>query len=99
MTDERLTLFASVAFKDEETAKKFLAMTPSEVVSTLKADGIDFSETEVVEIGEKLKAQAEAMKKTELDETALDDVSGGKGEFWAGVALGLCIGCGFLGGW
>lgn len=99
MTDERRSQFAAAAFKDEETAKKFLAMAPLEVISALKAEGIDFTEAEVIEIGEELKAQAEAMKKDELNEADLDNVAGGKGEFKYGVVTGVLVGIAFLGGW
>lgn len=95
MTQERKEQFAAVAFKDEETAKKLLVMEPADVVAYLKGEGYDFTVEEVIEIGEDIKS---LQAKGELSADELDGVAGGKGEFIAGVLVGMLIGVS-MGGW
>lgn len=99
MSMERKQQFYEVAFKDEETAKDLMAKTPEEVSAYMTEQGYTYSADEIRAYGAELKEKLDALKAGELDEAALDDVAGGKGEFTAGVALGMLIGVAFLGGW
>jgi len=97
MTQERKEQFVAVAFKDEETAKKLLAMEPAAVAEYLKGEGYDFTTEEVIEVGEDIKA---LQNQGELSADELDGVAGGKGSDYlkAGIVLGMVIGIS-LGGW
>lgn len=77
MTDEKRKQFAEVVLKDEETAKKYLSMDPTEVAAAVSKDGMNFTADEIVELGSELAALAEKSKSGELNEDALDNVSGG----------------------
>lgn len=99
MTQERKNQFIEVAFKNEETAAKLMALEPAEVVAALKAEGYDFTLEEVAAIGEEIKAVKAQAAQNELSEGDLEAVAGGKGEFVAGVVVGMWIGVAFLGGW
>ena len=75
---ERKDMFFETVFKDEETAQKYLAMSPEEIAAELNASGFDYSADEIKSYGEDLQKQIEKLRSNELDEEALDDVAGGK---------------------
>ena len=99
MSIERKEQFFRVVFKDEEAARELMAKTPEEVSKYMAEQGYSYSVDEIKTYGEELMAKIESYKLGELNEAELDDVAGGKGEFKAGVAVGMLIGVAFLGGW
>lgn len=106
MTDNRKQQFFEVAFKDEETAKKLLVMTPEEVSAYLAAEGHHFSVEEIKEIGAEIQAEVDALGDDELDDEALENVAGGKGQgpfspsnFVKALVVGGIIICLTGGGW
>ena len=99
MTQERKNQLVSIVLKDRETAEKYLAMTPEDVVSELKTQGYDFTPDEVKELGTEVATLLEQANGNELTPEQLEQIAGGKGEFMAGVVVGMLIGVTFLGGW
>ena len=98
MSNEKKQVFYEVAFKNAEIAKDLMSKTPEEVSKYMADQGYDYSVDEIKEYGVELQEKLDQFKSGELDPSALDDVVGGKGEFWAGVGVGLLIGLS-LGGW
>lgn len=99
MENARMKQFFETVLKDEETAKALMAKTPEEVSAYCAEQGLTYSAEEIKEYGAELQKKIDAVNSGELEESALEDVSGGKGEFGAGVAFGMLIGVAFLGGW
>ncbi len=78
LTNERADLLADYLTKDVEKAKSLLEMTAEEAAKKINADGYAFLVQEIKEFGEQLQHIANANNETgELDESKLDDVSGG----------------------
>ena len=61
--------------KDEAAAKAVMGSSPEEAQANLKAKGLDFTVEELEQLA--AYTLSSAQDKNELDESALDDVSGG----------------------
>lgn len=95
LTNERAELIANYLTADKERAAALLALSPEEAVAKMNADGNDFTVEEIAEFGKQLKAAAAAAQEGELDEDALNGVSGGvvvEGVAIACISLGYAIG-------
>ncbi|MCL1918662.1 MAG: hypothetical protein FWG14_10165 [Peptococcaceae bacterium] len=84
LTQERAEKLSEILNADPEQAKALLALEPAEALSQINALGNDFTLEEVNEFGKALKAQGE------LDDDALDDVSGGIAPLIAGAIVAGC---------
>lgn len=87
LTNERAELIGNYLTADKERAAALLALSPEEAVAKINAEGHDFTADEIEEFGKNLKAAAQA---DELDENALEDVSGGLATAAATVYL-ACV--------
>lgn len=94
LTNERAEQIAKYLTADKERAQVLLALSPEEALGRINADGYDFTIEEITEFGKQLKVAA-TMQEGELDETALNGVSGGivvEGVAIACISLGYAIG-------
>ena len=86
MTKERIQTIADALSKDDAERKALLDMEPADAAEKLKDKGYDFSADELIEFG---KVVAEAMESEELDDSRLENVSGG------GVSILVLLGVTF----
>ena len=96
LTNERAEQIASYLMNNKEYAEELLQLSPEEAVKKMNEEGNDFTAEEIIEFGENLKTAS--VKNEELDENALEDVSGGSISI---VAAGVCLTCfsaGYLAG-
>lgn len=94
LTNERAELIAKYLNDNKERAQTLLALSPEEAVEKFNAEGYDFTVEEISEFGRQLKI-AVASQDGELDEDALNGVSGGlavEGVAIACITLGYTIG-------
>lgn len=77
MTEERVQKFVE-AIESYEDQESLYEMSPEEATAALNAAGNDFTIDEVNEMGKAIATVASGSKVSgELDETSLDNVSGG----------------------
>lgn len=97
ITNERAEVLSAYITSDMERAQRLLNMPIGEALVEINADGNDFTTEELAEFGEQIKVAIATQQNNngELNEVALDNVSGGlvvsAAVFTAGVTL-------FLGG-
>lgn len=89
LTQERADILTSFFTKDLDQAQKIFDMDLEDALAVVNAEGYDFSAEELEAYNEALKQN---LKQGELDDSDLDNVSGG-----VVVSTGVMIACG-LGG-
>lgn len=96
LTNERAELIAKYLTADKERAQALLELSPEEAAAKINADGHDFTADEIQEFGKNLQA---VVQSDELDENALEDVSGGvvisaaaAGVYLTCVSIGVTLG-------
>lgn len=100
MTQERMNALGSaLCMLDQEQIKSLLEKTPAEAQAYFAANGYDFTVEEVETFGKEMLKLAQAANGAELSADELEAVAGGKGEFVAGIVLGMVIGIACFGGW
>ena len=78
LTEERAELLVNYLGEDTDRTENLLQMTPEEAVEAINADGYDFTPEELKEFCETVqKTVALRNSGGELDDEALDSVSGG----------------------
>ena len=100
LTNERAEKLGNYLTADKDRAEGLLSMLPEQAVLEINKSGSDFSVSEVVEFGRQMALVGERVTPgtTELDESALAEVSGGviteltAAACVAAVALGYTIG-------
>ncbi|MCL1917597.1 MAG: hypothetical protein FWG14_04695 [Peptococcaceae bacterium] len=88
LTQERAEKLSGVLTADEERAKTFLELDPTEALSQINALGNDFTLDEIEEFGQMVR---DLNAQGELDADALDNVAGG---VWPAIAAGIAF-CAF----
>ena len=92
LTEARTNQIAEAMAVDTAYAEKLLQMSLEGAVKEFREKGYDFTEDELREFGTNLGKLIEAQKNGgELDENALEDVSGG---CWKCAAVGTVVGAG-----
>lgn len=77
-------------FENDELAKQIISLQPAEAQKVLAENGFNFTIEEILAKGEELNEFIKKMNSGEINEEALDQVSGGcKWCFAAGVAIGV----------
>ena len=94
LTQDKTAQIAEYLNADESRAEALLNMTGADAAASLQADGIEVTAEDLREFADSFQAQA-PQQSGELDEDALESVSGGRGigelvrwAFWKGVELG-----------
>ncbi|MBE6813654.1 MAG: hypothetical protein E7523_12355 [Ruminococcaceae bacterium] len=75
ITNERIELLANTLMKDADFANEIVEMEAEDAVKALNAKGFDFTAEELAAFAEDLCAFL--AENDQLDESALDDVTGG----------------------
>lgn len=98
LVKERADLISSYLVMDPERAKILLVMKPDEACEKINADGNDFTIEEITEYGKNLQAAYEKQQ-SELDESSLDEVTGGVlcTAAVVGIYAGIAVGSAGLG--
>lgn len=80
-------------FRNEELAKKVVALSPEEAQKILSENGFDFTLDEILEAGKEINELLAKYKNGEISEEDLAEVSGGGhgGYFLVGIVAGVVI--------
>lgn len=91
LTNDRMERLASFLSSNLDRAKSLLELSPEEAVTTINAEGFDFTVEEIEEFGKFLQTAATNSENGELSEEELGDVAGGIGVV-AGALIALGAG-------
>ena len=85
MAQDRMNALEAYLSEDEARAQKLGTMSAAEAAKAINADGYDFTADELVEFANSIPQENSG----ELDEAALEGVSGGSWKsFWRGFIAG-----------
>ena len=102
ITTERVEAISAALCNGRDNAQitQLLGLTPAEACAKLNAEGCDVTVEELQAYGQYILEKAKTYSANdELNEDDLDAVAGGKGEFRAGIVIGIIIGIAYFGGW
>ncbi len=89
LTPERATKLANYLNKDTQQTKVLFEMEPADAVLSINSEGYDFTEEELIEFASEVSKVLNITHGAgELDESALENVSGGIGWVVVGLVLG-----------
>lgn len=102
ITTERVEVISAALCngRDNDQIARILGLTPAEACAKLNSEGCSVTVEELQAYGEYIQEKAKTYSgHDKLNEDDLDTVAGGKGEFRAGIVIGMLIGIAYFGGW